>query len=353
MEESVSFPKRLSDSVRRYPCLYDKTSKDHKDKSVILNAWNIVSDELELENGQRAEHLFKNLRKRYSRKRLTLKKMQQSSTAGTDMLKKANEDVNEMVFLEWLIPYMRKRSTRKGDREGSDSDSDVDDDKRELQFLVREDDRDSAYSFQSSRSNKRKIEAEFEEVPRRVPNRDEVEKSTTDPRRSRKSYSYVESPYKDSRECDLFGMLVAKELGKLNSRNQIIAKQQIQNIIYNMQIDEDNHSSYSRSPPNANEYASNSRYQATNPTNNFRRVAETSESHYMVYNSPNVTHVPRGTTDSFPQYKSPPYVLKAYTSEGRQRVTEQEESVNEENNSMVVLHQQNGKISVADEQHNL
>ena len=50
--EDTSFDEKLSELVRRFPCFYDKTKKDYKDKNVVANAWKTVANELEIENGE-------------------------------------------------------------------------------------------------------------------------------------------------------------------------------------------------------------------------------------------------------------------------------------------------------------
>ena len=38
---------RLSEAVRQFPCLYDKSKKEYKDKNVVENAWKDVAKSLE------------------------------------------------------------------------------------------------------------------------------------------------------------------------------------------------------------------------------------------------------------------------------------------------------------------
>ena len=37
----------LSEKVRLYPCLYDKSHKSYKEKDVVQNAWQEIAEELE------------------------------------------------------------------------------------------------------------------------------------------------------------------------------------------------------------------------------------------------------------------------------------------------------------------
>ena len=44
---SIEENELLSETIRRYPCLYDKSKKEYKDKNVVANAWREVADQLE------------------------------------------------------------------------------------------------------------------------------------------------------------------------------------------------------------------------------------------------------------------------------------------------------------------
>ena len=35
---------RLSEKVKMYTCLYDKTTKGYKEKDVLQNSWNVVAE---------------------------------------------------------------------------------------------------------------------------------------------------------------------------------------------------------------------------------------------------------------------------------------------------------------------
>ena len=43
---------KLAESVRNYPCLYDKKSSDFKDKNKKALAWSDVAKEVGLQNGK-------------------------------------------------------------------------------------------------------------------------------------------------------------------------------------------------------------------------------------------------------------------------------------------------------------
>ena len=42
---SVQENEKLAEVVRKYPCLYDKSRKEYKDKTVVENAWKEVADQ--------------------------------------------------------------------------------------------------------------------------------------------------------------------------------------------------------------------------------------------------------------------------------------------------------------------
>ena len=54
----------LAESVRKYPCLYEKSKKSHKDKLSVINAWKKVGEECEI-TGEEAKHSFENLKRRF------------------------------------------------------------------------------------------------------------------------------------------------------------------------------------------------------------------------------------------------------------------------------------------------
>ena len=44
---SIEDNERLSEVVRQFPCLYDKSKKEYKDKNVVENAWKNVAQNLD------------------------------------------------------------------------------------------------------------------------------------------------------------------------------------------------------------------------------------------------------------------------------------------------------------------
>ena len=54
---SVQENEELAEIVRKYPCLYDKSRKEYKDKTVVENASKEVADQLDfIQNGESENH---------------------------------------------------------------------------------------------------------------------------------------------------------------------------------------------------------------------------------------------------------------------------------------------------------
>ena len=50
---SVQEIEELAEIIRKYPCLYNKSRKEYKDKNVTKNAWKEVADQLHfIQNGE-------------------------------------------------------------------------------------------------------------------------------------------------------------------------------------------------------------------------------------------------------------------------------------------------------------
>ena len=50
-EESQSFDEKLAKVVKQYPCLYDNSSTDYRDKFIVAKVWDTVADEMQLDGG--------------------------------------------------------------------------------------------------------------------------------------------------------------------------------------------------------------------------------------------------------------------------------------------------------------
>ena len=60
---------QLSELVKMYPCLYNKQEKDFK-KEVKQRAWKEIAKELDLENGNVVEQLWKSVKSVLTQKRV-------------------------------------------------------------------------------------------------------------------------------------------------------------------------------------------------------------------------------------------------------------------------------------------
>ena len=49
--ENINHDKKLAESVRQFPCLYDKRTKEYKDKFITVNAWEKVAEMLDIGEG--------------------------------------------------------------------------------------------------------------------------------------------------------------------------------------------------------------------------------------------------------------------------------------------------------------
>ena len=50
---TVQENEELAEVIRKYPCLYDKSKKEYKDKNVMENTWKEVADQLDfIQNGE-------------------------------------------------------------------------------------------------------------------------------------------------------------------------------------------------------------------------------------------------------------------------------------------------------------
>ena len=100
----------LTNEVRNFLCLHGKSSNDYKDKVKTGNAWKAVDEAVGLEDGE-GQKLFENIKKKYSKKRIQLKKAKQSG-AGRDDIDMFHIHLDEYSFLAWLDPYMKMRDTK-------------------------------------------------------------------------------------------------------------------------------------------------------------------------------------------------------------------------------------------------
>ncbi|XP_037583076.1 uncharacterized protein LOC119466630 [Dermacentor silvarum] len=71
------------ETVRGYPCLYDKSNGDFKDKDLRANRWHIIGQQFGM-TGEQAAGKFKNFRDRWLKIALEKKKACKSGAPGKD-----------------------------------------------------------------------------------------------------------------------------------------------------------------------------------------------------------------------------------------------------------------------------
>ena len=92
------------EEVQKYVCLYDKYSRDFKDRNMKVNCWDKVASKFDL-TPQQAETKFRNVRTAYTR--FLRKKKTVPSGSGREASKVPTEFEN----LEWLSSYIDHRPT--------------------------------------------------------------------------------------------------------------------------------------------------------------------------------------------------------------------------------------------------
>ena len=98
-------PSGFMEEVHRYKCLYNKYSKDFRDKLKKLNAWKAVSSTFLDLSPADAEAKFKNIRSAYTR---FLRKVK-STPSGSG--REAIPTPREFANLEWLACFIEHRPT--------------------------------------------------------------------------------------------------------------------------------------------------------------------------------------------------------------------------------------------------
>lgn len=87
---------RLAEEVRRYPNLYDSSSKHYKDNKLATSSWKEISERTGLQSAEEAAKKWKNLRDKYVR----LQRKMVPASKKTPAL---------VIILSWLAPHIRHR----------------------------------------------------------------------------------------------------------------------------------------------------------------------------------------------------------------------------------------------------
>ena len=99
----------FTEVVRKYPVIYAKTSKGHRDKRMVENAWKEVIEECQIKSIEEAKKWFLNIKKRFGKRRKCSKG---PSGSGKKDVDGAVADYQDMAYLAWLAPHMQSRNTK-------------------------------------------------------------------------------------------------------------------------------------------------------------------------------------------------------------------------------------------------
>ena len=116
------------------------------------------------------ERLFKNLKKRFSKRKNALKRLKRSGAGRNDGVRKAEEELRKYAFLEWINPYVAARDSTSN-LDVTPGGSDVVDDNGHEEFEEEENDESGGEEdFEGddnevkAKTSKRKIESEIKNV---------------------------------------------------------------------------------------------------------------------------------------------------------------------------------------------
>ena len=173
------------------------------------------------------------MKKRFSKRRLNLKKAERSGSGAADV-QNAKSAFEEMRFLFWLIPHIRARSTKTNlsqeidkdsEYERSESENDESDNSCLIDGNTHSDDDASLASSSSVSSIKKRViirgmkESSHGRKQKWKKNSDLEERQFMEAMKNAVKIDEKEKTHED--EFDLFGKLVATELRKMTFRDQI------------------------------------------------------------------------------------------------------------------------------------
>ena len=101
--------KVLSEAVREFPVIYDKSKSGYKDRLIISNAWKDAK-KCYLEDENLAKKLFENLKKRFNKCRKAVREINVSGTSRA-VVDSANQKLAKMAYLSWLEAFVLLRNT--------------------------------------------------------------------------------------------------------------------------------------------------------------------------------------------------------------------------------------------------
>jgi len=266
--ETMGFDEILSESVRKYPALYDKTNPSFKDRVKKNSAWENVAEELNVEGGGTVvEKLFCNLRKRYNKEKAKIKKLLKSGGATTGSEAMIGE--LKLQFLQWIEPFLKPRKSLScyinstAELSEGNHPLEYDEDDEEECSVEQDDDITEVQNCNRELDNKQEIEVVVPEsmyqdsseivtkecststMPGRENHVKRKRKRAVDSRvELRRSFTNsVSNPQlvdssNNKDECDHFATFVASQLRTLSRMNRLIVQNSIQNTIFHAMIEE-------------------------------------------------------------------------------------------------------------------
>ena len=252
---------KLSELVKLYPCLYNKQESDFKKEDMKQRAWNEISKELNLSSGKEAEQLWNNLKKLLSKRRTKLKEVDVSGASAAPV-NKARKSLEELNYLSWLFPYVKVRATKSNLSEFKNVDEEDYNDEEEQNVIDPQNEkeveelqsadtseevcnnviegtsncRDEINENDDTQILKRKSTGRTEKAKSKVIKR-EKSKVEEEELKAFQAISKLASIKENKGECEIFGELIATELKSLSQKEFLVAKHEIQNVLFKVRME--------------------------------------------------------------------------------------------------------------------
>lgn len=257
---SIMCDERVAEAVRKYPAIYDKTNKYHKNKEATQNAWERVVEEADVESVDVAKRLFENLRKRFQRRR-------RSFFCRSDGSGDSKEWVSDMAFLMWLEPHIIPRNRymytslgtvlNKDELSGEESNDNIvaSNEREECEEEVKEENAESQETETDYVQSSEDVIHIITPADPPSPKRKKVESQSKDHssmwnhqksstnnnlryfRTENKTVNRNEDIH-DSKNLN-YAKYIASEIDQLPEKLQRVARHEISNILYNVQCQAD------------------------------------------------------------------------------------------------------------------
>ena len=208
----------LSELIRSYPVIYDKREPSHKEKDVITNAWKAIAASCDFVNDEKtAESLFKNLKKRYQKKKAAVKRADKSGT-GSAEFEKAKKDFEPYAFLSWIDTYCATRSAKsniimKEDMGlASSGGEEIDDEESPVPK--------KKMKMKNNKMKQKEIDEEKDEEELKI---------------IRDLHSTIKQSAEDKKEespDEVYGRYIASEVGRFNELEKTMLKHEIEGVLF-------------------------------------------------------------------------------------------------------------------------